>query len=365
MKKITKIALALIIAFGCFTFSVSAGETIQSGSCGPSAKWSLDAEGTLTVTGTGKITKRFENIKTLKKNKINKIVVEDGITEIGDFAFLNINAESISISKTVVYICDYAFSTNSKLKNVQLSGGVRSLGDSVFSECESLESINLPDSIEEMGYYTFFLCEKLKNVRLPKNIEILPDNTFNSCSSLVSVEWPANLKKIGASAFAACTAMNKIVIPDTVEIIDKYAFDECENLNSITFGKSVKTVKKGYIRSCYAIKKIINNSSAAINVYTFKGRKKWYVDGKEVSKIEGGQEAYSKGKKVKIIYNLNGGKIKGKKVKVHIYGTKTVLPKAVKKGYKFIGWKRYSLCLKYIDRDTYKTVKLTAVFKKK
>ena len=58
MKKLTKkalsIALCVVILMSTFIMDITASATIvESGTCGDNLTWTLDDEGTLTISGTG------------------------------------------------------------------------------------------------------------------------------------------------------------------------------------------------------------------------------------------------------------------------------------------------------------------------
>ncbi|MBO4483317.1 MAG: leucine-rich repeat protein, partial [Prevotella sp.] len=91
----------LIIIFALFSFSATNAET----------EWKLSDDGTLTISGTDMpdYTAKIENGKVCvsapwysQKNKIKKIVIEDGVTSIGDWAFPECkNLTSITIPNSV------------------------------------------------------------------------------------------------------------------------------------------------------------------------------------------------------------------------------------------------------------------------
>lgn len=129
-------------------------ETVVSGSCGDSAVWSYDSEtGTLTISGTGEIydydygeTPWFEYSR-----KITSIVIEDGITGIGDYAFAYLYAlESVTFSDTVITIGTAAF-LGSGFSEIIIGKNVVSIGEGAFQECTYLTTIYIPDSVESIG----------------------------------------------------------------------------------------------------------------------------------------------------------------------------------------------------------------------
>ncbi len=96
-------------------------ESPTSGSCGENAAWTLDEDGTLTISGTGKV-KHSE----WESDAIRKIVIEEGVTGIGMAA---------------------------------------------FHHCGNLTAITLPESLEYIDTMAFEYCVKLPSVTLPVNVE--------------------------------------------------------------------------------------------------------------------------------------------------------------------------------------------------
>ena len=127
-KRYPIILAALIIL--CALFCCSAGaegvDIIASGDCsaqGSSVSWVLDAEGTLTIEGTGAMEDYYSSPWNSNKNAITKVVIEDGVTNVGNDAFVG---------------C-------SSLTSINIPNSVTSIGDSAFMYCSSLTSINIPD----------------------------------------------------------------------------------------------------------------------------------------------------------------------------------------------------------------------------
>ena len=98
--------------------------------------WTLDADGTLTISGTGAM-KNYDydsNQSPVYNNSdVKKIVIEDGVTSIGD----------------------YAFRGCSSLTSITLPDSVTSIGDCAFVFCVGLSSITLPDSVTSIGDSAF------------------------------------------------------------------------------------------------------------------------------------------------------------------------------------------------------------------
>lgn len=100
---------------------------------------------------------------------ITRVVVEEGITGIGVYAFFDCrNVSSVSFPHSLRYIRECAFCFNDRLKTVEISEGVTYIGGSAFRQCEALESISIPSSLAALddnpfywlGYFVGWLVAK-------------------------------------------------------------------------------------------------------------------------------------------------------------------------------------------------------------
>ncbi|MCQ2416321.1 MAG: leucine-rich repeat domain-containing protein [Oscillospiraceae bacterium] len=176
---------------GSYTITASAEEgepaIKASGSCGAqgdNVKWTLDNNGLLTISGTGAIEdydKTVSPIRTYMPKDVKKVIIEDGVTRIGNRFFKCSNSGS------------YNF------KSVTISNSVEVIGTNAFEYCTGLTEITIPDSVNEIQTNAFYGCTNLKYVRLSSNIETIGDSVFFGCGSLVSVTAtvtaPCSIKK--------------------------------------------------------------------------------------------------------------------------------------------------------------------------
>ena len=148
-------------------------ETVVSGSCGDNAVWTYDPETkTLTISGTGEIydydygeTPWYEYTRPLVKG-ITSIVIEDGITGIGEYAFAYIyGLESVTFSDTVTTIGACAF-LGSGLSEIIVGKNVVTIGDGAFEECTYLNTIYIPLSVESIGEYAIYCYSVMFNVTI-------------------------------------------------------------------------------------------------------------------------------------------------------------------------------------------------------
>lgn len=219
----------------------------MSGKCGKNLTWKLDRKGTLTISGKGEMWNyKYGAPWRESRTKIVSIVIKNGVTSVGEFAFYNCyrvqsvtmaksitkigrdafsgcNMRSITIPNAVTKIDTCVFANCYWLKNVNLSSNLTEIGISAFINCSNLASIAIPDKVTKIDKYAFQRCENMTNATLPKNLRYIEESAFFDCSSLKSIEIPEKVERIGEFAFAADNStLSQIVFKGSVpSITDK------------------------------------------------------------------------------------------------------------------------------------------------
>ncbi len=185
MKTTKKLLCVLLAALMLATaapiaFAVSVTYTIQ--------------DGVLTVNGSG----AMDNYNTTepewreKANEITSIVIGDGITYVGAYAFKDmVNVTTVSVPASVTSFGAYAFSGCKALKTVSLPAKSTEVERGVFSDCSALTSITIPETVETIRSYAF------------------------SNTGLTEIFLPLSVKLIEKFAFSGCSALKKITIKNT------------------------------------------------------------------------------------------------------------------------------------------------------
>ena len=186
---------------------------------------------------------------------VNKVVIEDGVTSIGDGAFCqNTQIRSVVIPGSVTEIGVSAFEGCTALKTVGLQGSELSIiSESAFMGCKSLSGFVIPDSVSTIGRSAFFGCSSLEDITIPDSVERISPYAFYHCSSLKSVSLCGPVKTIGVMAFSGCSSLKSIVLPGTVTKIDGDAFSLCTSLEEINIPSSVTSVGKQAFMGCSAL----------------------------------------------------------------------------------------------------------------
>ena len=238
--------------------------------------WTLDADGTLTISGTGAM-KDYDyyynnpSPAAQKKDSVKKVVIEDGVTSIGDDAFYYCESlTSITIPDSVTSIGNHAFYDCSSLPSITIPDGVTSIGNSAFYNCSSLTSITIPDRVTSIGNYAFYNCSSLTSITIPSSVTSIGNFAFRDCKSLTSITIPDGVTSIGNYAFYDCSSLTSIKIPDSVTSIGEWAFSGCSSLTSITIPDSVTSIEYGAFHACSSLTSItIPDGVTSIGYGTF------------------------------------------------------------------------------------------------
>lgn len=215
-KKILGILLLLSI-LSSFMPTIVIAEIVDGGTCGANGynlTWTFDSEGTLTISGDGKMSIHdFKSPWADIRQKAKKIVIEYGVTNIDGMAFNGFSeVTDVNIANSVTEIGSLAFEGCSSLSNIIIPNSIKFIYGQAFSGCSSLENVVLPDSITEWSGGIFRFCNNLKHITLPKDINFLSGD------------------------FWGCTSLKNLIIPKTVLEIKARTFYNCPNLTDIYYG---------------------------------------------------------------------------------------------------------------------------------
>ena len=295
---ITLILAMLLIQTSPILNKVKA-ETI-TGSEG-NVSWTFDSDtGTLTFSGSGKITYSWKDDVTEYETGVSTVVINDGITSIGEWAFKDCDSlTSIAIPDSVTSIKMGAFENCDSLITITIPDSVESIVTDAFYNCNSLTSITvdsnnakysdidgilfnkdktklicypegkkdtsyvIPDSVESIGYEAFYDCDNLTSITIPDSVTSIGDNAFDNCDNLTSITIPDSVISIGGWAFGNCKSLTSITIPDSVMSIGDRAFDNCYSLTSVTISDSVTSIGDYAFYNCHSLTNITVDSNNA------------------------------------------------------------------------------------------------------
>lgn len=235
MKKLSRIVLTMAILLlwaALLPTQAQAAEFVASGTCGESITWSLDDGGILTISGSGEMTNYdYSNSPWNSNEAIKQIVIEEGVTTVGAWAFYGCTElESVSVAGTVVSIGSHAFA-GSGITELSLPESVQSIGEYAFYDCGSLVSASLPERMTIIDKGAFQNCRMLEIIHLPEGITEISPSCFRGCGSLTEILLPNSVVKLSENAFEH-SGLTSITIPAGVVELGHLAL-HCENLGQI------------------------------------------------------------------------------------------------------------------------------------
>lgn len=187
---------------------------------------------------------------------ITTLIVKEGVTSIGDYAFLGCyKISNISFPNSLTSIGYSAFDPCSGLTEITLPENLIYLGGYSLTS-GNFSSISIPIGITSIEKYTFANCKKLKSVSLPDTLTSIGEGTFNQCTSLDSFNIPKNVVDIGRYAFWNCTSLKHIEIPSGIPQINEGTFDNCSSLKSISIPSSVVSIGESAFYGCNSLEDV-------------------------------------------------------------------------------------------------------------
>ena len=192
-----------------------------------------------------------------QKSKIKKVVIKDGVTNIGTFAFRGCSSlTSVTTPNSITRIGGYAFYGCSGLTSITIPNLVTNIGEATFSGCSGLTSVVIGNSVTSIGDDAFYDCSKLSSITIPNSVKSIGKQAFFSCSGLTSVTIPNSVKSIGDNAFYDCKYLTSVTIPNSVESIGNYAFKGCSSFTSVTIPNSVESIGYNVFIDCSGLTSI-------------------------------------------------------------------------------------------------------------
>ena len=302
----------------------------QSGNCGTTdheseVTWELaltSTSGVLTISGTG----AMKNCVSGKpwndyRSFITSVVIENGVTSIGDFAFQNYsNLTSVTFDgvSTLASIDSYAFSYTG-LTSIEIPASVTSIGECAFIRCNNLASVsgcegvtsigegafhvtawftNQPDGVIYIGKVAYYGKNVSGVVSIDAGTVSISDGAFVDCTGLTSISIPASVTSIGMNAFWDCSDLTSVTISAGVTSIGSGAFRECTSLQSVTIPASVTSIGEMAFSGCTSLASVIIHATS-LTTYgndAFENNKdgrKIYVPNEAVTDYQNGWQYYA------------------------------------------------------------------------
>ena len=227
-KRILSILLAVLMLLSALPLGMvdtAYAAALASGKCGDSATWTLDNTGTLTISGTGAT--------------YNYDMDDDG------------NSAAPWCTKARIQ----------RVNKVVVNSGITELGYSMFSNCTQLTSVSLPSGLKRIGSCLFLGCTRLSAITIPSSVTTIESNAFTHCDSITAITLPGGLRTMGDAVCSQMARLTTATVSGGVTYLSNYAFNDCPSLKTITLPNTVKSIGICAFRYDTALKDVYFNGS--------------------------------------------------------------------------------------------------------
>lgn len=219
---------------------------------GDNIEWTFDkGTGTLTFKGSGDMNnisngnggERAPWYNSDYRDSITNIVIEEGITSVGSWAFISlVNVTTVTIPSTVTVIQPHA-----------------------FQNCQGIKYMNLPNGLTNIGIDAFFFMDSCKGFYIdnPKTGYHTEDGVLFGNKTLItypqgneraSYRVPYGTEEMGIRSFSNTPYLQKVYIPETMTKVHSQMFYNDSS-------RSVHMRNPLYIYFCTAGKTVDMNGS--------------------------------------------------------------------------------------------------------
>lgn len=239
-----------------FIFALVVGAGIMfadSGKCGDNLTWTLN-DGVLTISGTGAMWDYDSEDPTWTPYiaSIKSVVIENGVTSIGDYAFDGCEAMTAVDIPNSITIVDVA----------------------AFARCKALTSITIPDNVASIGSWAFQDCLALTTVVIGSGVTELGNSTFAECSAITSITCRATTPPTcGDDCFQSVMKSIPVYVPKGTEPSYRKAagWEAFTNIQETTGIESIQ-------QSAVSSQKVLRNGQ----LFILRDGKTYTVTGQEV-----------------------------------------------------------------------------------
>lgn len=246
---------------------------VDSGVCGSDVSWTLSKDGALTLEGNGKTYNYYSKSSAPwydEKDEIKEVVIDEGISSIGNQLFRNLNKiEEVEIPESVDTIGKNAFIGCSSLESVSITNTIKEIGENSFQSTalktvyytgtsEEWENVTISGNNNKLNQAEVVIKPKeIANGQCGSNISWIlyedgmlelsgTGSTYNYSSKSVSpflelssqisyIKICSGVECIGTQVFRNCTQVKRVDFPKTLSKIGNNAFIGCKNITDVNY----------------------------------------------------------------------------------------------------------------------------------
>lgn len=218
--------------------------------CGKDAYGALTSDYTFVVFGSGPMYDSLLNLPEWRNSKIKKVVIREGITSVGAYAFSGSSSYALSeviLPDSLVSIEKHAFYYNTKLSSINIPAGVTYIGNSAFYNCTSLKKAELSSSVAEISEHAFEKCSALEEVTICGEVVKIGAGAFEGTAYIKNSDNYKDGLLVSGSVLIACKTPSDgtVRLPKEITCVADNVFDSnvkkliIENPDCVLSGKSI------------------------------------------------------------------------------------------------------------------------------
>ncbi|MFQ8642972.1 MAG: leucine-rich repeat domain-containing protein [Oscillospiraceae bacterium] len=221
-------------------------------SCGSKVKIPSKISGiTVSKIAPAEYTPSTGNTKSFAKKGIEKVIIPEGIKEIGQAAFdVNFISE-LKLPSTIEKIGNVAFRHNNIIK-LELPNKYFNMGDSVFNDNKLSDEDAFIFKINSDGTFDNTIVSsyggaRSDNITIPKTVRTLDRWSFRALPFTGTFSIPDTVENIGESALE-WNSFTEYNIGNGVKTIGASAFGYNSKLTTVTIGKGITSISSNAFR---------------------------------------------------------------------------------------------------------------------
>ena len=261
---------------------------------------SIDLSGATNLKTIGNVAFGFTNIKELTIpgnvetvgrwivegcSSLTSLTIEEGVKTLSESSFYGAAVKTIKIPSTITEIPVRCFEA-SAIESIELHNGITSIGDAAFMNCSNLTALTIPGSVTHIGQWILQIGDRdSSNNWIPNpntSITVTIEEGATGLSSeafwgapISTISIPSTIKEIPAYCFAA-SAIESIKLHAGIASIGDGAFMSCSKLKALTIPESVKSIGQYILQidskdSNASIKVVIEEGASGLSEYSFWG----------------------------------------------------------------------------------------------
>lgn len=198
-------------------------------------------------------------------NKIETVILNEGVTSIGELAFAWSGIKSVIFPKSLEHIGEAAFYSCNALQVADLKNTRLTVIENEVFTLSGIKELSLPESLKRIKSQAFMNTENLSEIILPRHLEAIEIEAFRE-SGCRTIQLPNNLKSIESRAFYLAPNLERAetygeYYPDNnfnqARRMDNSCFERCSKLTFISIPDGIEAIGQSILNSSPNVHELI------------------------------------------------------------------------------------------------------------